>query len=235
MKSILFVAALATALALPQAVAQRRGPQSNSASGANCTQSGPCQGNGPGQGTCTGQGQGQGTCTGQGPGQGNRNGQGGRRGRGGRHGGQSGACNAEFALDPEGTSLTLPVATLQRYTAALQATLEKELYARDYYTLAAQVLQGPPRFGKLALAEQKHADHVASMITYLGGTPVLAHNFPVVPPATVAEADATCEQIELLVIDVYARLIHACPDPVLLPILNSIQASNYAHLDAVDG
>lgn len=230
MKSILFVAALAAALALPQAVAQRRGPQTNPGSGANCTQSGARQGNGPGQGNCNGQGQGQG--------QGNCNGQGGRRARGGGHGGNGGnggACNAALALDPEGTSLMLPVATLQRYTAALQATLEKELYARDYYTLAAQVLQGPPRFGKLALAEQKHADNVASMITYLGGTPVLAHNFPVVPPATVAEADATCEQIELLVIDVYARLIHACPDPALLPILNSIQASNFAHLDAVNG
>lgn len=223
MKSIFVVAALAAAFALPQAVAQRRGQGSSGACSNVCTQSGP-HGQPQGGGRQHAR---QGNCDGQG--------QGARRGQGGGVCNSPGAGASTQALVPAGTTLVIPPGILRNYLKTLQSTLERELYARDYYTAAAQALNGPPRFGNLALAEQKHANAVANMITFLGGTPVLAHNIPVVVPATVAEADAVCEQVELFVIDVYKRLINACPDPALLPVLNNIQASNYAHLDAVNG
>lgn len=124
---------------------------------------------------------------------------------------------------------------LRHYMATLQSTLEKELYARDYYMAADQALAGPPIFGNLAGAEQNHANTVANMITQLGGTPVMSHNIPIVVPASLAEANSTCEEIELLVIRVYKSLIMSCPDPTMLPALQNIQASNYQHLSAVGG
>jgi len=215
-KPLFIIAVLAAATALPQAAAQGRGPRANPSCGNVCNQSGPHAPNGNAAGDCNGQRQGA------------------RRGRG-NGAGQGSNCGSAQGLAPGGTNPVIPPGVLRPYVKALQATLEKELYARDYYTAAAQALSGPPRFAKLAQAEQKHANAVANMITYLGGTPVLAHNIPVVVPATVAEADATCEQIELLVIDVYDRLINACPDPAILPMLSNIQSANYAHLDAVNG
>ena len=261
MKTILVVAALVAATALAPAAPQARGPGSNGSCGAVCSPSGgqgqpgtcngPCQGtcNGPCQGTCNGQGPGagkgpgQGACNGQGPGAGNGPGQGtcnglgqrARRGQGNGVRGRNGAGGANQNLAPGGTTVVIPPGVLVPYRNALQATLERELYARDYYTAASQALNGVPRFANIARAEQKHANAVANMILYLGGIPVLAHNYPVIVPTSVAEADATCEQIELLVITVYDRLIRTCPDPALLPMLNSIQAANYVHLDAVDG
>ncbi|MEZ5974565.1 MAG: ferritin-like domain-containing protein [Planctomycetota bacterium] len=130
---------------------------------------------------------------------------------------------------------TAPVsATVAMYIRRLQTTLESELYARDYYA-AAYIALGLQRFNNLTGAEQNHANAVAGMIQYLGGVPVMAHNYTVVPPTTIDEADGVCIQIELHVIDVYAGLIADCPDPALLPILNNIQASNLSHLNSVGG
>ncbi|MEZ6019035.1 MAG: hypothetical protein R3F17_02745 [Planctomycetota bacterium] len=78
-----------------------------------------------------------------------------------------------------------------------------ELYARDYYTAAFTAL-GLQRFQNLGQCRANHANAVAGMIQYLGGTPVLAHNYTVVTPTTVDEADDVCTQIELKVIAIYA-------------------------------
>ncbi|MCB9914599.1 MAG: hypothetical protein H6828_05550 [Planctomycetes bacterium] len=234
MKSFLVLAAFAAAAAFASASVQQNGAGPNGPNNASCTQQGPqgssCQQQGRArqrgrQGQCGGQ---QGQCGGQGQGQGRRRGPNGQGGQGMCTSGGSAALAAAPAF-------TVTPAYLRQYVGALQSTLEKELYARDYYTAADQALNAPPRFANLASAEQNHADAVANMITYLGGTPVMSHNIPIVVPATVAEADATCVQIELLVIGVYDRLIRGCPDPAILPVLNNIQASNYNHLDAVGG
>ena len=118
------------------------------------------------------------------------------------------------------------------YMRRLQSTLESELYARDYYD-AAYLALGTPRFANLASAEQRHADSVVWMITYLGGHAVPFHRKSITPPTSLAEADAVCEAIELYVIAVYDGLIRDCPDPALLQRLNNIQDSNHNHLAAV--
>lgn len=177
---------------------------------------------------------------GQGRGQMARRGRGGWRGRGAGlgQGQRGGTCALGLGITSTTSSaaaVTNIPPTLRHYLDTLQSSLEWELYARDYYTAADLALGWPPRFGNLANAEQNHADAVGNMITYLGGTPVYSHDTPIVPPATVAEADETCEQIELTVIAVYKSLIRSCPDPALLQTLNNIQASNYQHLSVVGG
>jgi len=120
------------------------------------------------------------------------------------------------------------------HPARLQGALECELYARDYYVAADAALSGgAPVFGNLARAEQNHADAVANMIRIVGGTAVMQQNVEIVVPATAADAAAECTAIELYVIEVYAGLIEDCTDDRILGALESIQASNYRHLAAV--
>ena len=56
-----------------------------------------------------------------------------------------------------------------------------------------------------------------------------------VAPTTLAEADAECVAIELMVIEVYKGLINDAPVTALLRPLNNIQAANYKHLATVGG
>jgi len=239
MKYMFIIAALSAAAAFSHAATQgpANGTQNPSCDPTACPQDGSGS-----QGQCRGQrqdgqrrgmrGQGQGQGQGQGKGQGQGRGQ---RGNCGSNGAMLGSAGLAPGTLASTAPLTIPAADLQPYLAALQSTLEKELYARDYYTAADNALSGPPRFGNLAIAEQRHANMVGRLITYLGGTPVYSHNIPFVIPSTVTEADDTCREIELLVIRVYDRLIAGCPDPLLLPTLNHIQASNYQHLSVVGG
>jgi len=185
------------------------------------------------RGRC-GQGLSQGQGQGWGRGRGAWRGQGFGRGASFQTAGvaaQRQACTpitGQTSLDPRSKRVFL-------YRRRLQETLEKELYAGDYYAAADEALAGPPRFGNISNAEDHHANLVSAMITYLRGNPVLSHDIPIVVPTTVAEADATCRDIELLVIDVYAGLITDCVDPALLQTLQNIQASNYQHLSVVGG
>ena len=157
---------------------------------------------------------------------------GGERGamrRGGRGAQRGGGC---CAMELQGTT---KAEVKKEYLARLQSTVEKELYARDYYKAAANALPGVRRFANLTTAEQRHADAIVSAIRYLGGTASTTPTIKVVTPKTVAEADAECRKIELMVIDIYKGLIKDSPDSKVTRVLKRIQSSNYRHLAAVGG
>jgi bacterioferritin (cytochrome b1) len=157
-----------------------------------------------------------------------RRGGGGNGGRGGGNGGGNGRGGGD-CLDPKDPA---PEKASEAYLASLQSTLEKELYARDYYLAASKALK-VRRYGNLARAEQNHADAIAAAITRLGSTPTVSHDEEVKTPATSAEADAECTKIENTVIEVYTGLIKDCPDDAVLGVLENIQRSNRRHLAAV--
>jgi hypothetical protein len=135
-----------------------------------------------------------------------------------------------------GTGTPPPVVTplYRDFIKRLNDTLAEELYAHDYYDAAYKAL-GTKVFKNLSNAETNHANAVASMIIQLGGTPDFTPSHAVTVPTTVAEADAECIAIELMVIDVYKGLINDAPVRSLLGPLNNIQAANYKHLAAVGG
>ena len=259
MKNILILAALFAAAAISQASVPSPGGDCNGKSGkqsgcqtveASTTQNcggkqGRAQGKQKGKscqkadkGSCQGkEAKQKGKKTGQSKGQGKQKGKGreqakGQKGKGGNCGTQTFAELEKAVATKTKIEITPKVLA---YRKALQTTLEEELYARDYYKAADAALDGPRRFGNLANAEQHHADAVANMITYLGGTPVMTYSTPIVLPADLAKADETCKEVELLVIKIYKDLIKDCPDPLILPALEHIQASNYRHLSAVGG
>jgi len=155
--------------------------------------------------------------------------------RRGQRGGKRGAPRGGGGCAAELTGTTQVKNIPQTYLTRLQSTVEKELYARDYYKAAAAALPGVRRFANLAKAEQNHADAIAAAIRYLRGTPSMKPTIKVVVPKTVAEADAECRKIELMVIDIYKGLIKDSPDPKVTKVLQRIQSSNYRHLAAVGG
>ncbi|MEN8150345.1 MAG: DUF2202 domain-containing protein [Planctomycetota bacterium] len=121
----------------------------------------------------------------------------------------------------------------KEYLARLQATLEEELYARDYYRAAFDALDGYRRFGNLSRAEQNHADAIQKAIVRLGGKPVNRQTRKIAVPDTVEAADSECEAVEKKVIEIYAGLIADCPDEIVKKSLERIQEANRRHLAAV--
>ena len=119
-----------------------------------------------------------------------------------------------------------------KYLDRLQQTLEKELYARDFYVAAAGN-SGTLPFDNLSSAEQNHADRIADAIRFLGGTPVKPQTAELPDYISWNLASEHCQEIEIEVIEVYKELIRDCPDPILVPLLERIQAANYRHLAAV--
>jgi len=130
---------------------------------------------------------------------------------------------------------TLPPDQARLWIGKLQDVLEAELYAKEYYQAAARALNGFPRFQNLARAENNHANAIAYAITSLGGTPNWVQNEPITPPASIAAADAHCQEIELHVIEIYAGMIADAPTNQLLMIFENIQKANRHHLRVVGG
>ena len=135
------------------------------------------------------------------------------------------------------TTVSSPVVPgrAQTFLDRLQATLEAELYAKEYYQAAARALNGFRRYQNLAKAENNHANAIAHAIELLGGTPIWVQNEPIIPPRTIAQADGHCREIELHVIDVYEGLIADAPTSQLEAIFQKIQKANYQHLSVVGG
>jgi len=193
--------------------------------------------NGRGNGCRDGQGQGRGRGNGFGDGrrQGRGNGRGDGQGQGrgnGRGDGQGQGRGGDGARVLTGDETEAKPAS-KEYLARLQATLEEELFARDYYRSAYESLDGFRRFGNLSRAEQNHADAIAAAIERFGGKPVLSHSQKIIVPDSVAAADAVCTVIEKKVIKIYKGLIRDCPDETVRKSLERIQQANYRHLSVV--
>ena len=153
------------------------------------------------------------------------------RGRGGRGPGNGRGPGGGSCLPDAAEPAAAPASP--EYLARLQATLEEELYARDYYKAASAALDGYRRFANLSRAEENHADAIVAAMKRLGGEPVLRQDRAVTVPESVAAADAECTAIERKVIEVYSGLIEDCPDEVVKKSLTRIQEANRRHLSVV--
>jgi rubrerythrin len=124
----------------------------------------------------------------------------------------------------------VPAAYLDR----LQAALDHELDARDFYRQAAG-RTGFRRFSNFARAEQNHADRIRDAIRFLGGTPAPRPQAARPGPAGSSAAPQHGRELESAAISIYEDLIRDCPDPDLKPVLQNIQAANRRHLVASGG
>lgn len=204
----------------------QRGQRASGAAGQGCGQKGQARrgSEAAGQG-CGDKGQGrQGSkAAGQGCGQESQ----GRQ----ASGAAGGACSLSLAPVPASTSSRPEVVA---YVERLQDILADELYAQEFYSVAASDTRGH-RYANLAAAEGRHAAAISSAIRTLGGQPIVAHGRRIGAVESQAAADGTCREIELKVIELYKGLIKDCPDPRLVPVLERLQEANYRHLSAVSG
>ena len=197
------------------------------------------QGRGRGPGCGAGAVQGQGRGRGQGFGAGTVQGLGRGRGAGWRTVGAlrpvgpgGGPC-----VQPIAASDGPPSAEVAAFVERLRDALGKEIFASNYYLAASDALgnAGPPRFERLARAEQNHSEAIRRAILLLGGEVVEPEALPVAAPKTLNEAYEGGLDIERTVIDLYKGLIRDCPDERVLWILENIQAANQRHLGAFGG
>ena len=204
-----------------------------------------CQQRRPQRGLGQGQGRGQRAGRGCGRGQGKGKGKGKGPARGRRDPGNRGQAspgqdqgrrvsNSTCCGGCAGSAVSAAPTVSLDYLRRLQATLEEELFARDFYAAAARAT-GMQRHRNLARAEEHHAQAIATAIESLGGQAVREHGRELPDGSDPAQADRVSREIEQRVIEVYTGLIEDCPDPDLLPILRNIQAANHRHLQAVGG